>query len=170
MNSSHPILIAYDGSANARHAVKWAGERFPGVSATVLHVWEPAEAAAARHGAMGLTDGAVLREAHGEAAAAAARLAAEGAELARAAGLRAEGRAEPSVVPVWETIVRAADEADAALIVLGSRGLRGLRSLMLGGVSHQVAHHAHQPVLVVPSEDLARARRALASDGTAVPA
>jgi nucleotide-binding universal stress UspA family protein len=61
---------------------------------------------------------------------------AEGAELARRHGLDAEARAVPAVPSVWETIVRVADEEDASAIVLGSRGLRGLRALTLGSVSN----------------------------------
>jgi nucleotide-binding universal stress UspA family protein len=32
---------------------------------------------------------------------------------------------------------------------LGSRGLGGIRSALMGGVSHSVVRHAHCPVLVV---------------------
>jgi len=72
-----------------------------------------------------------------------------GAEQARHAGFHAEARAELSA-PTWEGIVDVADEIDAAVIVLGSRGLAGARELLEGSVSHQVAEHAGRPVLIVP--------------------
>jgi nucleotide-binding universal stress UspA family protein len=51
--------------------------------------------------------------------------------------------------PPVETIVRVAQEQQADLIVLGSRGLSGLQRLLLGSVSEGVLSHAHCPVLVV---------------------
>ena len=68
---------------------------------------------------------------------------------AREAGFRAEPRAE-LVEPVWEGIVDVADEIDAAVIVLGSRGFKGIREQFEGSVSHEVAEHAGRPVLIVP--------------------
>ena len=46
-------------------------------------------------------------------------------------------------------IVGLADELDAGLIVLGSRGLGPLRRALMGSVSDSVVRHAHCPVLVV---------------------
>jgi len=157
-----PVLIAYDGSEHARHAVERAGELFPGRAAVVLHAWEPPELAAIRRGAIGLSATLAEREVDATADDEAARVAAEGADLARRAGLGAEARTVQATPSTWEAIVRVADEAGAAAVVLGSRGVRGLRSLVLGSVSHQVAQHAAQPVLVVPAPELAAARRELA--------
>ena len=46
-------------------------------------------------------------------------------------------------------ITAVAEEIGAGLIVVGSRGLGGLRRAMLGSVSDSVVRHAHCPVLVV---------------------
>ena len=77
------------------------------------------------------------------------RLAEAGAARARRAGLDAEARA--TIAPTaWQGIVDVGDELDATLIVIGSRGLSGLREIAGGSVSHDVATHARRPVLIVP--------------------
>jgi len=48
-----------------------------------------------------------------------------------------------------DRIVAVARDLQADLIVLGSRGLSGWNSYLLGSVSDGVLHHAHCPVLVV---------------------
>src|SRR5215210_755888 len=46
-------------------------------------------------------------------------------------------------------IVALAEELGAGLIVMGSRGLGGVRRVLMGSVSDSVVRHAHCPVLVV---------------------
>jgi nucleotide-binding universal stress UspA family protein len=53
-----------------------------------------------------------------------------------------EGRAE-------EEIVILAEQVDAGLIVMGSRGQGRLRRALLGSVSDAVVRHAHCPVTIV---------------------
>jgi nucleotide-binding universal stress UspA family protein len=38
------------------------------------------------------------------------------------------------------------------LVVVGTRGLSGVRSAVLGSVSHHVAQHVATPVLIVPGD------------------
>ena len=50
----------------------------------------------------------------------------------------------------WEGIADVADEVDAAVIVIGSRGLTGLKKVVETSVSQHLAEHARRPVLIVP--------------------
>ncbi|NEW04841.1 universal stress protein [Paenibacillus sp. SYP-B3998] len=51
--------------------------------------------------------------------------------------------------PIAKTIIDYADEVNADLIIVGSRGLNSFGEFVLGSVSHNVVHHAKKPVLVV---------------------
>ena len=139
-----PILICYDGSDGARRAIDVAGELFPGCHAVVLDVAPLLTAAESVAELSALTPN--FGEINQDEALGRAR---EGATRAREAGLTADARADLSA-PTWEGIVDVADEIDAAVIVVGSRGLTGVRELFEGSVSHDVAEHAGRPVLVVP--------------------
>lgn len=48
-----------------------------------------------------------------------------------------------------EEIVFASEEGGHDLIILGSRGLNKISEVLLGSVSHQVAHQAKCPVMIV---------------------
>jgi len=151
-----PLLLCYDGSACAEHAIGVAGELVEdGRLATVLHVWESVVLVTAGYPLEGFPTAIqpAATELDALSAQRADELAAKGAELARHAGFAAEGRAVESEGRVWATIVRVADELDAAAVVLGSRGLSSVRSALLGSVSNGVLHHAQRPVLVVPAAD-----------------
>jgi hypothetical protein len=43
-----PVLIAYDGSDNAKHATRVAAAEICGGSAQVVHPWEPLSSASSR--------------------------------------------------------------------------------------------------------------------------
>jgi nucleotide-binding universal stress UspA family protein len=156
------IIASYDGSADARAAIDQAGRLMPGAETIVLTVWEPFQAALTRTGGMGMGMGGYFPD-NGEVDAAteeAARVrASEGAERARAAGLVAEPRIVVREGGVAGAILAVADELDADAIVLGSRGLTGVRSMLLGSVSHAVLQHADRSVIVVPSPAIAEDRR-----------
>ncbi len=78
------------------------------------------------------------------------RIADQGVRIAQEEGLGAEPITIKATGPVWKTILEIADREDAAAIVMGCRGLTGVRSLLLGSVSSAVIHHAERPTLVVP--------------------
>ena len=50
-------------------------------------------------------------------------------------------------------IVALAEELGVGLIVMGSRGLGGVRRALMGSVSDSVVRHAHCPVLVVRAQN-----------------
>ncbi|MFC7719802.1 universal stress protein [Nonomuraea recticatena] len=150
------ILVAYDGSDDSKAAITYAGHLLRGQQAVVLSVWERLALASIR-GSAGLI-APVDTTAEDEAIEAATKeLAEQGARLAREAGLEATARWEPDSMAVWSTIVDVAGEIDASLIVTGTRGLGGVRSLLLGSTSDRVLHHAGRPVLIVPSKEDAQA-------------
>jgi nucleotide-binding universal stress UspA family protein len=144
-----PMVICYDGSGPAAYAIERAATLLGERNAVVLTVWQPA----ADLGGMVWTDATAslvdFEDLDRSAAAAGSRLADEGARIARAAGVEATPLAVRSIGPVWKSIIEAADQNDASLIVIGSRGLAGIRSLLLGSVSNAVVHHASQPTLVI---------------------
>ena len=57
-----------------------------------------------------------------------------------------------------EAIIHLAEDIDADLIVIGSRGLGGLRRALMGSVADSVVRHAHCPVLVVRPVEPAHSR------------
>ena len=144
-----PLLLCYDGSEDATHAIERAGALLAGRPALVLTVWQ----ATALPGSLGISgdSGGMVDFIKLDRAAAedGGRIAGEGVRIAREAGLDAEPLAVEATGPIWKTIVEIADRHHAATIVMGSRGLTGLRSMLLGSVSSAVVHHADRPALVI---------------------
>ena len=169
------ILVSYDGSADAQAAIDHVAQLMPGARATILSVWVPFAEALARTASpgMGVSIGIGTHE-YAEAGgidavnrAAALATATVGARRATAAGLVARPRAQSANGDVATTIREAATELDAQLIVVGTRGLSGVKAFLLGSVSHAIVQHADRPVLVVPSPAHARRRRQHAGRDTA---
>jgi nucleotide-binding universal stress UspA family protein len=144
-----PVVLCYDGSDDAKHAIERAAGLLAGRDALVVTVWHGAPALGSFAFA-GATDSMFdFPEASRAAAERGGRVAGEGVRIAEQAGLRAEPLAVQATGPVWKTIVEIADRHDAATIVMGSRGLTGLRSMLLGSVSNAIVHHADRPTLVI---------------------
>ncbi len=68
-------------------------------------------------------------------------------ERAKEAGVRVSTQTGHG--PAADVLVELADRADADLVVVGSRGLSRAQRLLIGSVSHRIAHHAPCDVLVV---------------------
>ena len=149
------ILVAIDGSEEAALAARIAadiaqktGSELHVVHARLMLPWTGYSAGT-------LTGGAVDAE---DARERVARwledqvdwIEAEGGNVAQA-HLRL-GRPEEGIITVAEEIVSLAEEIGAGLIVVGSRGLGGIRRALIGSVSDSVVRHAHCPVLVVRKE------------------
>ena len=153
--SQGPVLFAYDGSDHARAAIERARGLLEPGPAVVATAWTSFEAAApaallALPGDMVSEAVGALDEANRETA---EGLAAEGAELAREAGLDAEPRAVRAKGPFFAALIALADELDAKAIVVGSRGRSSLAAAVLGSVSTGVLHHTDRPVLVARAGD-----------------
>ena len=72
-------------------------------------------------------------------------------DFAQQLGFHAVARTAAAESRTWRAVVDVADEVDASVIVVGSRGLSGAREVFEDNVSHDIAMHAHRPVLVVPT-------------------
>jgi nucleotide-binding universal stress UspA family protein len=147
--NSAPVLVAYDGSAFADAAIdEVAGLLGPGRRLVVLTVSEPMEGIPFLGSAGVPIDSnsmdAVLAAARSGAEATAER----GCDRARELGLEPEAKILTGG-PTWERIVAGAEEVEAELIAIGSRGLSGVKHVLLGSVAAAVAQHSRRSVLIV---------------------
>ncbi|WP_030542478.1 universal stress protein [Streptomyces albus] len=134
---SRPVTLGLDGSRESVAAADWAAREaeLRGLPLRVVHVWEPlpyplpphTNAEVQRHWAE-----RIPREATEE-------LAARHPDLEIS---RDQLRGHPA-----EVLPLVADESE--LLVLGSRGLKGLTGFMVGSVGLSTAAHARRPVVLV---------------------
>jgi nucleotide-binding universal stress UspA family protein len=135
------ILVAIDGSKCARKAFERAVRmaEASGGSLTIIHVLQLPSTAGFGKKLTAEIEGFFRKDAK--------LFLAEHAQEAGMKGVRADtvlARGNPA-----QAILHAAESAGADVIIIGSRGLGGMKGLLLGSVSHAVVQHASVPVLVV---------------------
>jgi nucleotide-binding universal stress UspA family protein len=146
------VLVGYDGSPSAVNAIEAAAALLPSATASILNLWEPPfTSPELRHRVMERASNAEAlgRLVETEGRAESQRLAGNGVKLARAAGWDAEPLVKRTYGGDGYAFARTAEELDADLMVVGSRGMSGMRASM-GSVSELVVHVSPVPVLVVP--------------------
>lgn len=143
MTEVKTILVPTDFSSHARTALEWAiglAKTFD-ASIHLMHAYHLPIAIS------GPDQVALPRDFWSEIRDAAARKLDKSADLVVQAGLSVEqhlSQAQPSTA-----IVELADKIGADLIVIGTRGLSGLKHVMLGSVAERTVRHAPCPVLTV---------------------
>jgi nucleotide-binding universal stress UspA family protein len=155
---SGPIVIGYDGSPAADHAVREAGALLAGRQALVVVVWKQGlgfELLELPTATLGLPparlDIRTALEIDRAMAEGAQRMAQHGAGLAGEAGFEAEGLAvaDDIDVPVSETLVSVARERDAQAMVVGAHAHGPLGDVVLGRITRDVIRQAPCPVVAV---------------------
>lgn len=134
------VLLAYDGSAHSRAAAEF-------LATMPLPAGAEIQVLTATGGGMELLvpDAPAIEQLE----AGGLKVAREGAEILEAAGRTAIGIVRPGQAK--HAIVAAARDLGLDLVVLGARGLGGVRGLILGSVSRAVSRAAPCSVLVVAS-------------------
>ncbi len=134
------IIVGIDGSVSAADALRWAIEQAKVTGATVeaVYAWDPG--ALVSLAVPPLIDWEPLRKAAH----------ARPAEIVRDAVGKDPGvRIVPKTVTGNPAQVLVERSAHADLLVVGSRGLGGLKGMLLGSVGHHCAAHSHCPVVIV---------------------
>jgi len=146
------ILICYDGSPSAKHALSVAQDTLGSEHAILMHVWSPPEKVHAdSFGTKDRAAGVSNHELENRAQERAREVTDEGRRLAGELGLNVDVFSERNGSSVWRTILDAANDVDAKLIVVGTHGATAAQSDLLGSVANALASHSDRPVVVVPA-------------------
>ena len=145
--------MGYDGSPAAARAIDTGARLLPGHIASVVHLWSapfPDSELRDRLGGRGaISVQELMSLLEHEGAELAELTAADGVALARAAGWQAHARTHRSHGGQGFELAGLAEELRPAAVVLGSRGMSGLRAA-LGSITDAAVHYSPVPVLVVP--------------------
>ena len=135
------IVVGVDGSDNARHALEWAAGLARALDAEVVAVHSVGlleRFASGQHQEVDTNDADIRHLFDTD------WCAALDDPTVRSVRLLRDGN------PVT-VLLGVADELDAGLIVVGSRGLGGYTDMLLGSTSTQVAQRSSRPVVVIPA-------------------
>lgn len=141
----HDVVVGVDGSPHSLKALEWAFEQasYTGSALHVLHSWEIPPTWSMVE--VPSYEPEVLIRDYGN------------AELRETSEAMAGFREDFPDVKVRQEVMKGSPvkslvkaSQNAALLVVGSRGLGGFRGLLLGSVSHAVVHKAACSVAVVP--------------------
>jgi nucleotide-binding universal stress UspA family protein len=144
------LLLCYDGSERAQHAIAVTARLFPGGHVHVLNVWEPLERIVARYSSLGPYFGDGVGDADAGIESESRTLAEAGAKIATDAGLGATAHTATVRSSVWEAVVEAADKLDADAIITGTRSLHGVREVLSNTLSHALIQNSKRAVLAIP--------------------
>jgi len=137
------ILVGVDGSEDCARALAWASQLAGALDAEVVAVH-----ALGLLSHLGAVSAVSPAEEHREEVR--SLLEKEWTDELRSSGVRHRCRLVDGN-PVT-ALMAAADEEDADLVVVGSRGTGGFPGLQLGSTSHQLLQHLRRPVAVVPGQ------------------
>lgn len=130
------IIVGVDGSEPAAAALDWATDFADSTAAelVVVHAWEYSKpnAQSPQGQELAKVDAALVLE--------------ESVARSRERGL---GPVRGELVEASAPAALVALAKDADLVVVGSRGRGGLRSVLFGSVAHSVAQHSPRPTVVV---------------------
>ncbi|RNE50064.1 universal stress protein [Corynebacterium alimapuense] len=149
------MLIAYDGSDEARRAMNYAAQLLVPTHVEVLTAWEPLQRTASRSINMsGLYQAEWVNssEAEDPVYAKARATCQEGMDLARSLGLAPRAHLVEVEATVWSAIVDAVWKLQPDVIVSGTRATSGWRSLFQPSTSGSILQNAGIPMLIVPPE------------------
>lgn len=144
------IVCAVDGSELGTKALRQSvalAEKL-GASLTIVTVTDPSVIIAPGAEIMMVDTSSIMADLEAAKAESARAILTEAKGVAQAAGLSPKVVHVPESLPA-DGILRAANEYQADLIVMGSHGRRGLGRLLLGSQASEVLAHASIPVLVV---------------------
>ncbi|MDA4119087.1 MAG: universal stress protein [Thaumarchaeota archaeon] len=137
------ILVGYDGSDNAKRALKKTIQLSKSSSEGELFVVVAFDSA----NLYVLSMGQYYASARGEMGQHAQDLLSEALRIVKQAGIKTNGSVEEGRPA--DMILAKAIESRADLIVVGRRGIRGIERFLMGSVSSSIVSHSEVDVLVV---------------------